>query len=122
MPSAIPCRIAALLGRSRASVLQVLRRKRRRLFQVQGAVIDRRRTGRRPRIWHEEDGPAGRGVHFMLEMRVRHIGDRARAVELSGKTEFAVDDVPDLRKIDGEFSFAGKLYRSEENTSELQSP
>src|ERR1043166_1342171 len=34
-----------------------------------------------------------------VEMRVRHIGDRARTVELSGKTEFALDDVPDLREI-----------------------
>src|SRR6516165_11294399 len=35
----------------------------------------------------------------MLEMRVGHIGDRARAVELSGKRELALDNVPDLREI-----------------------
>src|SRR6267142_94931 len=88
MPSAIPRRLAALLGRSRASVLQVLLRKRWRLFQVHAAGVDRRRAGRRTGVLHEEDGPAGRGVHFMLEMRVGHIGYRAGAVELSRKTEF----------------------------------
>jgi len=48
---------------------------------------------------HEEDRPAGRRAHFMLEMRVGHIGDRARAVELFCKRELALDDVPDLREI-----------------------
>src|SRR5439155_3471361 len=53
------------------------------------------RTG----VLHEEDGPAGRCVHFMLEVRVGHIGYRAGAVELSGKGEFALDDVPNLREV-----------------------
>src|SRR6266481_5115727 len=99
MPSAIPRCIAVLLARSRASVLQLLLRKRWRLFEVHAAVIDRRRTGGRTLVLHEEDGPAGRRVHFMLEMRVGHIGYRARATELSGKSEFPLYDVPDLREI-----------------------
>src|ERR1041385_4348557 len=99
MPFAIPRRLRALLYRSRASVLQVVLCKRWRLVQVHAAVIDRRRTGRWTRVLDEEDGPARCRVHFMLEMRVGHIGDRARTVELSGKTEFAVDNVPDLREI-----------------------
>src|SRR4051794_953419 len=56
------------------SVLQILLRERRRLLQVHPAVIDRRRAGRRTLVLHEEDGPAGRRAHFMLEMRVGHIG------------------------------------------------
>jgi hypothetical protein len=32
-------------------------------------------------------------------MRVGHIGDRAGAIKLSGKSELALDDVPDLREI-----------------------
>src|SRR5882762_6660637 len=99
MPSAIPRRLAAVLGRSRASVLQVLLRKRWRLFQVHAAVIDRRLAGDRTLVLHEEDGPAGRRVHFMLEVRAGHIGYRARAVALSGKSELALYDVPDLREI-----------------------
>src|ERR1700737_3938729 len=98
MPSAIPC-LAALLGRSLASVLQVLPRKRWRLFQVHPAVIDRRRAGRGTWVLPKEEGPAGRCVHFMLEMRIGHVGDRAGAVELSAKREFALDDVPNLREI-----------------------
>src|ERR1700719_1555768 len=99
MPSAIPRRLVAIPGRSRPSVLQVLLRKRWRLFQVHAAVIDRRRAGGRPLVLHEKDGPAGRRMHFMLEERVGHIGYRASAVDLSGKSEFALDDVPDLREV-----------------------
>src|SRR6516225_2743532 len=99
MPSAIPRRLAAVLGRAHASVLQILLRQRRRLFQVHAAVIDRWRTGGRTRILHEEDGPAGCRVHFMLEMRVGHIGYGAGTVELSGKRELALDDVPDLSEV-----------------------
>src|SRR5215831_20268966 len=98
MPSANPRRLAALLGRSRASVLQVLLRERWCLLQVHPAVIDRRRTGSWAGVLHEEDRPARRRVHFVLEMRVGHIGYRARAMELSGKREFALDNVPDLRE------------------------
>jgi hypothetical protein len=99
----LPCHplFLAALGRSRASVLQILLRKRRRLFQVHAAVIDRRRTGGRTRVLHEENGPAGRRRHFMLEVQVRHIGNRARAVELSGKREFALDDVQTCAKYAG---------------------
>src|SRR3954453_12987047 len=98
MPSAIPRR---LLGSPSLalSVLQVLLRERRRLLQVHPAVIDRRRAGRRTLVLHEKDGPTGCRVHLMLEMGVGHIGYRAGAVELSAKTEFALDDVPDLREI-----------------------
>src|SRR6201998_3308306 len=99
MPSAIPRRLAALLGRSRASVLQVLLRKRWRLFQVHAAVVDRRRAGGWAGVLHKEYRPTGRRVHFMLEMRVGHIGDRVGAVELSGKRELALDDVPNLREV-----------------------
>src|ERR1700745_200938 len=98
MPSAIPRRLAAVLGRAHASVLQVLLRQRRRLFQVHAAVIDRWRAGGRPRILHEEGGPAGRCVHFMLEMRIGHVGYRAGTVELSGKRELALEDGTDLRE------------------------
>ena len=90
MPSAIPRRLAALLGRSRASVLQVLLRERRRVFQIHPAVVNRRGAGRRTGVLHEEDRPARRRIHFMLEMRVGHIGDRTGAVELSGKCELAL--------------------------------
>src|SRR6516165_7506309 len=100
MSSVIPRRLTALLGRSLVSVLQVLLRKRWRLFEVHAAVIDRRDAGRRTGVLHEEDRPARRRVHFMLEVRIGRIGDRARAVELSGKSEFALDDIiPDLREI-----------------------
>jgi hypothetical protein len=39
MPSAIPRRLAAPLGRSLASVLQVLLHERRRFFQIHPAVV-----------------------------------------------------------------------------------
>src|SRR5271166_2565354 len=99
MPSAIPRHLAARLGCSPASVLQVLLRERRRFSQIHPALIDRWRTGGRTGVLHEEDRPAGRGVHFMLEMRVGHIGYRAGTVELSGKRELALDDVPDLSEV-----------------------
>src|SRR5215467_10441451 len=99
MPSAIPRRLAEVPGRSRASVLQVLLRHRRRFFQVHATVIDRRRAGGWAGVLHKEDRPTGRGVHVMLEMRVGHIGYRAGAEELSAKREFALDDVPDLREV-----------------------
>src|SRR5215472_10825091 len=99
MPSAIPRHLVAFPGRSRASVLQVLLRKRWCLFQVHAAVIDRRRTGGWAGVLHKEYRPTGRRMHFVLEMRVGHIGDRAGAVELSGKGEFALDDVPNLREV-----------------------
>src|SRR5215510_14554038 len=99
MPSAIPRRLAAPLDRSHESVLQVLLRKRWRLFKVHAAVIDRRGAGGWAGVLHKEYRPAGRRVHFVLEMRVGHIGYRTGAVELSGKGEFALDDVPDLREV-----------------------
>src|SRR5215813_15156574 len=99
MPSAIPRRLAAPLDRSHESVLQVLLRKRWRLFKVHATVIDRRGAGRRTGVLHKEYRPAGRRVHFMLEMRVGHISYCAGAVELSGKGEFAFDDVPDLGEV-----------------------
>src|ERR1700732_3746486 len=99
MPSAIPRYLAAFLGRSRASVLQILLRERWRFFQFHAAVIDRRGAGRRTGVLHDEDRPAGRRVHFMLEMRVGHIGYRARARELSGKSEFPLYVVTHLAEI-----------------------
>src|SRR5216683_7631738 len=99
MPSAIPRRLAAVLSHARRSALQILLCQRRRLFQVHAAVIDCRRTGGRARIFHKGAGylhkeagyctkeivPGGRGEHLMLEMRVGHVGNRARAAELSTK-------------------------------------
>src|SRR5215472_4383454 len=99
MPSAIPRRLAEVPGRSRASVLQVLMRHRRRFSQIHPAVVNRRRAGGWAGVLHKEYRPTGRGVHVMLEMRVRHIGYRPGAVELSGKAELALDDVPDLREV-----------------------
>src|SRR5262249_40439788 len=91
-------RLAALLGRSLASVLQILLRERR-FFQIHPAVVNRWRAGRWTGVLHEEDRPAGRRVHFMFEMGVGQISYCAGPAELSGKSEFALDNVPDLREI-----------------------
>src|SRR5215831_19098303 len=99
MPSAIPRGLAEVSGRSRASVLQVLLRARRHFFQIHPAVVNRRCAGRRTGVLHKEYRPTGSRVHFMLEMRVRHIGYRSGAVELSGKAELALDEVPNLREV-----------------------
>src|ERR1700722_19112564 len=99
MPSANPRRLVAYFRRSRVLVLEVLLRERRRLLQIHATIIARGCTGDWSRVLHEENGPALFRAHFMLEMRVGHIGDGAGTIELSGKTEFALDDVPDLGEI-----------------------